>query len=260
MTEATSGPDLARQALASWKAAAKTRPATGATKPRKKRAQYGDARDPVGLGAVLKQLGTEQEWKTGMAGGNIVDQWPTLCPELVGKVQPVSLDATGCLILQPASPTYGAHLRMLGDQLVSRLQGKGVPVRAIRVLAPGALPTAAPAIVDSSTASAEAPIKTRAEASAGYHAALEANQSSKTNRPDTEIQQRIKAAAEAQSEALRAKREAPDEHRDAVWFTSDLEDTAAAEREQVRQAAIRRARDQKAGRAPEVRTAFQRTA
>lgn len=258
----TSGANLARQALASWKAAAKTRPATGATKPRKKRAQYGDARDPVGLGAVLKQLGAEQDWKTGMDGGNIVDQWPTLCPELVGKVQPVSLDVAGCLTLQPASPAYATHLRMLGAQLVARLQEKGVPVRAIRPLRPGrtAAPTV-PAVADRPEQPAEpGPVKTRETASPGYRAALAAHQAHAADRPDTEIQQRIRSAAHAQSEALRAKRETPDGHRDAVWFTSDIEEKAAAEREQARQAAIRRARAERAGRAPEVPTVFQRTA
>jgi hypothetical protein len=255
------GPDLARQALAAWKATAKTRPATGATKPRKKRAQYGDARDPVGLGAVLKQLGAEQEWKTGVAGGNIVDQWPTLCPELVGKVQPISLDTAGCLTVQPASPTYATHLRVLGPQLVSRLQAKGVPVRRLRPLRPGHVAAPAPEPADRPQPPIElGPEKTRETASAGYLAALSAHQAHVAARPSTEIQQLVEAAAAAQGQALRAHREAPEAHRDAVWFTADLEDQDAAEREQIRQAAIRRARDEKAGRVPALPTVFQQTA
>ncbi|MFE7780306.1 DciA family protein [Streptomyces nigrescens] len=263
MTEhPTAGPDLARQALASWKATAKKAAATGATKPRKKRrAQYNDGRDPVGLGTVLGEIGEENEWKVGVQGGSLTDQWATLCPELVGHVEPAGLDtATGRLDLRPGHHTAATQLRILGPQLVTRLQQKGVPVRAIRVLRVGTLTTAAPAVPDAPAPQPEAPIKTRDDASAGYRATLAAHQAHAANLPATEIQQRIQAAAHAQSEALRAHREDPEGHRDAVWFVNDLEEKAAAEREQARQAAIRRARDEKAGRAPEVRTAFQRTA
>uniref|UniRef100_UPI0030DFBF8F DciA family protein n=1 Tax=Streptomyces tubercidicus TaxID=47759 RepID=UPI0030DFBF8F len=262
MTGQPSGPDLARQALASWKAAAKTRPATGATKPRKKRrAQYNDGRDPVGLGTVLGRIGEENEWKVGVQGGSLTDQWATLCPELVGHVEPAGLDpATGRLDLHPGHHTAATQLRILGPQLVTRLQQKGVPVRTIRILRVGTLATKAPALPDAPAPQPEAPIKTRADASPGYHHALDAAQAGKTALPSTEMQQRIQAAAHAQTEALRARRENPDEHRDAVWFVNDLEETAAAEREQTRKAAIRRARDQKAGGVPEVPTVFQRTA
>lgn len=258
-----SGQDLARMALANWKAARKDAPATRATKPRKRRkgAQYGDARDPVGLGSVITQLGEEREWKTAVRGGSLTDQWGELCPELVGKVAPVAFDASnGRLDLRPASPTYAAHLRILGRQLVTRLQAKGAPVRTVRVLAPGALPDQTPAAADDPVLAPEAPIKTRDDASPGYLAALDAAQANKAARPGTEIQQRIKAAAHAHTEALRAKRENLEEHRDAVWFTSDLEEKAAAEREQSRQDAIRRARAEKAGNGSIPPTVFQRSA
>ncbi|MGW7636049.1 DciA family protein [Streptomyces decoyicus] len=263
MTESqTSGPDLARQALASWKATAKKTAATGATKPRKKRrAQYSDGRDPVGLVSVLGKLGEENEWRVGVQGGTLTDQWATLCPELAGHVEPAGLDpATGRLDLRPGHHTAATQLRILGPQLVTRLQQKGVPVRTIRVLRVGTLATAVPALPDAPAPQPEAPIKTRDEASVGYRAALAAHQAHAAERPASEIQQRIQAAAEAQTNALRTKRENPDEHRDAVWFVNDLEEKAAAEREQTRQAAIRRARDQKAGGVPEVPTVFQRTA
>lgn len=259
---ASSGADLARQALATWKATAKKTAATGATKPRKKRrAQYGDGRDPVGLGAVLSRIGEENQWKTAVAAGSLTDQWAALCPELVGHVEPAGFDpATGRLDLRPAHNTAATQLRWLGPQLVTRLQSKGLPVRSIRPLRVGPLTTAAPAVPDTSAPQPEAPIKTRDDASAGYRAALAAHQAHATNLPTTEIQQRIQAAADAQTGALRSHRENPDGHRDAVWFVNDLETKPAAEREQTRQAALQRARDEKAGRAPEVRTVFQRTA
>ncbi|MER6844765.1 DUF721 domain-containing protein [Streptomyces platensis] len=264
MTDQPSGPDLARQALASWKAAAKTRPATGATKPRKKRrAQYGDGRDPVGLGSVLGQLSVENEWKTAVAGGSLTDQWPELCPELVGKVAPAAFDAsTGRLDLQPASPTYATHLRMLGPQLVARLQAKGTPVRTIRVLAPGTFATAAPTTPDSPTPAPEAPIKTRDAASPGYRAALDAHHAHAiTDHADSDQQARVTAAAEAQTQALRDKRPGDDEHSEAVWFTDDLEAKRRAERDRlVRRLAREQKASREAGSVPEIRTAFQRSA
>lgn len=260
---APSGPDLARQALASWKAARKNAPAPGASKPRKnRRAQQGDGRDPVGLGPVLERLSTEREWKTSVAGGSLTDRWPQLCPELVGKVAPVHLDAdTGRLDLRPASPAYGEHLRLFDRHLVARLQAHSVPVRSLRVLAPGPLPEAAPPpAAESPVPREDPPVKTRVDGCAGYHAAIAAHQAAAEHRTDTEIQQRTRAAAEEQVRAMRAHREPEHANRDAFWFTRDLEETAAADPEQVRQAAIRRARDQKAGRAPAVPTAFQHTA
>lgn len=259
----TTGPDLARQALAGWKATAKKTAATGATKPRKKRrAQYGDARDPVGLGAVLGRIGEENDWKTGVQGGSLTDQWKSLCPELVGHVEPAGLDpATGRLDLRPGHDTARAHLRVLGPQLVTRLQAKGMPVRTIRVLRVGTLTTAAPTLPVTPAPQPEAPIKTRDDASAGYLAALAAHQAHAAALPATEIQQRIQAAANAQTEAIRARRENPEGHRDAVWFAADLEEKAVAAREQARQVAIRRARAERADRGPALpTTVFQRTA
>ncbi|PBC72338.1 MULTISPECIES: DciA family protein [unclassified Streptomyces] len=259
-----SGKDICREALAAYKNRSWAIPGNDPTKRKSKtvRARPGDGRDPVGLGNVIKRIEAEQDWKTGMAGGNIVDQWHTLCPELVGKVQPVSLDATGCLTVQPTSPAYAAHLRILGAQLVGRLQAKGVPVRSIRPLRPGHIAAPSdPAAEDRTERPAEpAPEKTRAQASPGYRAALAAHQAHAADRTETDIQQRARAAADRQTAAMRAHREDPEGHRDAAWFVNDLEEKAAAEREQTRQAAIRRARGERAGLAPEVRTAFQRTA
>ncbi|MFI0156269.1 DciA family protein [Streptomyces lydicus] len=258
MTDQSTGADLARQALAAWKATAKTRPATGATKPRKKRrAQYGDGRDPVGLGSVLGQISAENEWKTAVAGGSILDRWAELCPELVGKVAPETFDApTGRLHLRPASPTYATHLRMLGPQLVARLQAKGVPVRTIRVLAPGVLATAAPATPGSPTPAPEPPPKTRTEASAGYRTALEAHHAHVvTDHGRTDLQAAIRAAA-ARPPLLR---EPDHEFADARAFREDLEERAATSRDS-RARALQIARAQKAGRAPAVPTVFQRSA
>ncbi|MFK8851294.1 DciA family protein [Streptomyces sp. Ac-502] len=259
-----SGADLARQVLADYKKTTWAIPghAPAKRKPRPVRKRASDRRDPVGLGSVLGRMEEEQGWKTGVAGGSLLEQWPALCPELAGKVAPAHFDPdTGRLDLRPASPTYAQHLRLLGRQLIARLQAKDMPVRSIRVLAPGPLPemSTSPA-AESPAPREEAPVKARADGCAGYHAAIAAHQAAADHRTDTEIQQRTRAVAEEQVRAMRAHREPESENREAFWFAADLEETAAADPEQTRQAAIRRARDQKAGRAPAIPTAFQRTA
>ncbi|MEU8682948.1 DciA family protein [Streptomyces sp. NPDC048611] len=259
-----SGRDLCRDVLAAYKKRTWAIPTAGATGKRKKpRPSAGrSGKDFVGLGDVIEAMSDEQGWKTGVAGGNLLQQWSALCPELVGKVEPAGYDPQRQhLDLRPGSDAAAAQLRWFGQQLVTRLQTKGAPVKTIRVLRVGPLATEAPAALGGTAPQPEAPVKTRDDASAGYRVALAAHQAHAANLPATEIQQRIQVAAHAQAEALRAKREDPALHRDAVWFVNDLEEKATAEREQARQAAIKRARDEKAGRGPALpTTVFQRTA
>ncbi|MDX2870481.1 DciA family protein, partial [Streptomyces scabiei] len=125
MTQQASGADLARQALAAYKASARTAPTTKPTRPKRKRAERGAGRDPQGLGAVLGRLTAEQGWTGGMNGGSILDQWAQLCPQYVGLVQPAHYDdTTGRLDLRPGSHTYAAQLRLLGGQLAKQINDK----------------------------------------------------------------------------------------------------------------------------------------
>ncbi|GAA0500807.1 DUF721 domain-containing protein [Streptomyces olivaceiscleroticus] len=256
-TPEPSGKDLARLALARYKATAKTAPATKATGRRNSRkrvrAQYGDGRDPIGLGAVLDQLKTDEEWKTGVAAGSLTDQWPELCPELVGKVAPERFDpATGRLDLRPASPAFATQLRLLGQQLVGRLQSKGAPVRSIRVLSPGRIQTAAATSAVLEERPAEpGPVKTREVASAGYRAALAAHQAhAVTDHGDPQMLAAIAAAA-ARPPLLREPEPAD---------VTELGATQKAKAADTHARALAEARKQKASRAPALPTAFQRTA
>ncbi|WP_331757299.1 DUF721 domain-containing protein (plasmid) [Streptomyces sp. NBC_01525] len=250
-----SGADLARQALATWRATAATRPST---KPRVRRRTRRDGRDPVGLNAVLAQLTTEQDWKASVDGGSLLDQWPELCPDLEGKVAPVHFDAaTGRLDLRPASPAFATHLRLLGPQLVARLQTKGAPVRTIRLLQPGPLPGAIP--VGAATprpAQPEAAVRIRAGTSTGYEVALAAHRAHKPDRTATDLQQRVQAAAERQVNALRVHRESDEAQPEAAWAT-EADRRGRAERDRT----VRRlAHAQKADRAAPVPAAFHRLA
>jgi hypothetical protein len=102
----------------------------------------------------------------------------TIAPELIGKVTPTHYDArTGRLDLQPTSPAYATQLRLLGRQLIARINGKigSTLVRDLRVLPPRALTATCPdqqAEHHPAFEQPKAPVRTRADATAGYHRAL----------------------------------------------------------------------------------------
>jgi hypothetical protein len=244
-TPQLSGRDLARQALAAYKATARTQPSTPAKPARKRTVRRGSGRDPVTLADAITALGADLPLEAGLAGGSIIDQWPTLCPQYADRVQPVAYDEQrGRLDLRPASHAYAAQLRILGGQLAKQINDKmGRPVvRTIRVLPVGTVPQhdAYTAVYASSaeTAQPETPVKTRETASAGYRAALEA---ALTHRPDRQPTNPYLAEAVArQDAALRAKRLPETEHRDAQWELDRLTSQQSDPEEETRRAAIAR--------------------
>lgn len=259
-----SGQDLARQALAAYRATAKTKPATKAP-ARRRRVDRAGGRDPVGFGAVLGQLNAEQGWGIGLSGGSVLADWATLCPELVGKVAPEGYDPErGELRLRPASYAYGTHLSMLRRQLVARINeklGKTV-VRSIRILPVGAIDTAAPTSEPESLESLKTdlgPVRTRESASPGYRHNLALHQAHK---PETPTESPLIAAARADLDARIAdpsRREPETAFTDGMAALEHATTTAGPQddAEAVRQAAIRMARAQKAGTAAPVRRAFE---
>jgi hypothetical protein len=258
-TPQLSGADLARMALASARAAAKTSPAPGPGRTKPKRTlRRGDGRDPVSLAAAITALGADIPLQDGLAGGSILDQWPTLCPQYAGCVQPVAYDEQrGRLDLRPGSHAYAAQLRILGGQLAKQINDKlGRPVvRSIRVLPVGNVPQhdAYTAVYagPSETAQPEAPVKTRETASAGYQAALAA---ALAHKPPHEPQNPyIAEAIRAQDAALRAKRLPEAEDRDAYWAQRDAAEKAGPEPGSIDAsiaAAIARKRQEQTGSEP----------
>jgi hypothetical protein len=246
-----SGRDLAREALAEYKkrtwAIPTNNPAPAKKKPRRF-VRTGDRRDPAPLKEALAALSTDPDWEAGVAGGNLMDQWAILCPQYAGTVQPVSYDEkTGRLDLRPGSHSYAAQLRLLGGQLAKQINDKlGRPVvRTIRVLPVGNVSSTPDALPERPVA--EAPVKTRETASPGYRATLEA---ALTHRPERRPANPYIAEAEArQVAALRANRQAEDEHRDAVW-AQDTTGPAAGSMEESLARARAYARQQAAGRTP----------
>lgn len=250
MSQQPSGIDLARAALAAARADAKNRPAqpqhkTRTTTSRRTRT----VGDPVGLGAAITAMMTERDWRPPEAGGSILDQWATIAPELVGKVAAVRFEHdTGILHLRPVSPAYATQLRMFRPQILRRIHDKtgDQSVRDLRILPPGAAAESAADSVGEETAApaVEEPVKTRETAHPGYQATLEAVFAHRPDRQPTDPY--VVEALARQENALRAHRQPETEHRDAVWEVDRLTADQADPAEQIRRAAIARARQQKA--------------
>jgi hypothetical protein len=261
-----SGVDLARFALQQARAAARTRPTDPRTRSlARSAARRTNGRDPLPLGAAVTRMMEERAWDTHLDGGGILDLWPTIAPELVGKVTVEGFDAdTRVLALRPVSPAYGAQLRLLGQQMVGRINTAlgGETVRALRVLPPGAPSrTAEPSVLEPPAKPSIAPppaARTRVEAGPGYHRALAAAQAGRTaaaNDPDQALRDRYFADVRG------ILREPETAFTDAQASLEDVAPPSGGNTsEETRQAAIKRARDERAGRTPAIPTAFQRTA
>ncbi|MYW49625.1 DUF721 domain-containing protein [Streptomyces sp. SID161] len=251
-TPQLSGKDLARQSLAAYKATARTAPAPGPARAKRKRVtRRGDGRDPISLAAAITGLGADLPLEAGLAGGNLLDQWPDLCPQYVGHVEPAAYDEqTGRLDLRPATHAYAAQLRLLGGQLAKQINDKlGRPtVRGIRVLPVGNITTTAPAPATPQTSEPQGPVKTRETASPGYRATLEAALTHR--RPHQPTDPYTLEAMARQEAAARANR-LPESATDLDQITLRQVDRSEA----VRRAALARKR-QKASGVAEPRRAF----
>ncbi|MFF9003711.1 DciA family protein [Streptomyces achromogenes] len=255
-----SGKDLARQALAAYKATARTAPTTTPTKARRKRAvRRGDRRDLITLATAITGLGADLPLDAGIAGGSLLDRWPELCPQYAGHVEPAAYDEqTGRLDLRPSTHAYAAQLRLLGGQLAKQINDKlGRPtVRSIRVLPVGNLTTTFPAPATPQRSESQGPVKTRETASPGYQAALEAALTHR--RPHQPTDPYTLEAIARQEAAARANRLPETEHVEARWVQDEAERKAGLRPGSIEAsiaAAIARKRQEAAGLA-EPRRAF----
>jgi hypothetical protein len=245
-TPQLSGRDLARQALAAYKATARTAPASTPARAKTRRTvRTGSGRDPISLASAIAGLGADMPLEDGLAGGSVIDQWPTLCPQYAGLVQPVHYDEhTGRLDLRPGSHSYAAQLRLLGGQLAKQINDKmGRPVvRTIRVLPVGNVATAEQPAAAPESAATEAPVRTRETASPGYRRTLEAHQAAKADGEPTNPY--VVDAIERQDRMLSdlRNREPETAFTDAVAELERLTAPTVDRAEQIRRAAIARKR------------------
>ncbi|MGW2739174.1 DciA family protein [Streptomyces sp. NPDC001288] len=242
-----SGADLARQALARARAAAKTAPPARQRTPRRARREMGAGRDPRPLGGIITNLSTEEGWADSLGAGNITDRWTDLCPTVYAhQTRPVGYDPdTGTLTISAASHTVAAGLRLAQLSLAKTINDKlgRTVVRQLRVRV-GGDPAGARTLEDQAASdipAMEAPVRTRETASPGYRTALEL---ATAHRPDPAPTDPLMAAAIARQEAaLRANRQPePAEPLDQVPARQ------IDRSEMVRRAAIVRKRNDQAGR------------
>ena len=254
MSQQPSGVDLARAALAAARASAKSRPVQP---PKKKtrvtRTSSRRTGDPLGLGATIVGMMTDRGWEPPEAGGSILDQWPTIAPELADKVAEVRFEHdTGTLHLRPATHTYATQLRLYQAQILAKVQQSpsGATVRSLKVLPAGTVTTtAAEAISEPQVPQQPAPVRTRDTASPGFQEAMGLVLE---NRPAAPLADPyIEAARQRQIAALRANRQPETEHREAEWAEADTASVPAAGSVEESLARARAyARKQRDGRAP----------
>lgn len=252
---ALSGVDIARVALKAARQAARAR---GADAPSGASSTHRPARrttrtrcDPNPLREVMAALVAERAWDAPTDGGSLLDQWSALVPELAGKVIPIHYNpATGILDVRPSSPAYATQLRLLGRQLVTRVNGKlgRTVIRDLRVLTPRTTPgTDQSPVADRPTPPDAGPIRTRDDGCAGYHQALAAIQ-----RTTPVTNPAITAAIARQDQAIRLGREPEHRFAHAVIAQAHHDETTArtAAAASAQAIAERRARADKAARTP----------
>lgn len=255
-TAPASGVDLARAALAAARANAKNVPAQPQRKkPTRTRTARTGGRDPMGLASAITAMMTERGWEPPEPGGSIIDQWPTIAPELVGKVAAERFEHdTGILHLRPTSPAYGTQLRLHEAQMLRTIQEKtgSRSVRGLRILAPGGTPRTADTDTagqpePSSADAQQVPVRTRDDGCPGYQDARAVVLEHRP--PAPEVNPYVAEAMARQEAALRAGRPPEDEHCDAVWAQQPASPTRDSVDESLARARAY-ARKEAAGRAP----------
>ncbi|MGV2914772.1 DciA family protein [Streptomyces alfalfae] len=243
-TPTGSGLNLARQALAAYKATAKTPPPPKAARRTRRTVRPGQRRDPSTLGATLNRLSGEQGWQVSLGGGDLLDRWATLCPQFADTVYPEAFDADrGTLVLRPSTDSTATALRLFGGQLAKQINDKvGKPLVArIRILPVGHRGAAQPSThTTEKTPRPEPPVKTRETASPGYRAALQAAKAHRHTTPKTNPL--LKAAIEHQNAALAhpSNREPETAFTDYIAELERVTGPQLDETERIRRAAIAR--------------------
>ncbi|KUN75363.1 DciA family protein [Streptomyces griseoruber] len=253
--------DLARQALAAAREAAKKNGGSQKAKPKRSRIQVvrRDGRDPLGLGTAITMMMTERGMVTPAAGGSVLARFGDIlaaaAPELAGHVQAVAFDAdTGRLDVAPEAPAYGTKLRWSAPKLISAINTT-VPdanVSTLNVLSPTSKTGPATAAADRNPLPTvpASPVKTRETASPGYKEALAAHQAVVS---PSRIDPSIAEAVERQTRAMRQlsrrafpESQTPSDDQPALIEAARFQ--RRRESEATRALALQRARSERAAR------------
>ncbi|MFE1767283.1 DciA family protein [Streptomyces angustmyceticus] len=263
-----SGADLAMQALRQARAAAKAQPSKPRRHPTTKRADRGSGRDPKPVADLLDQLAVAYNWQRPSAAGLIMARWDRIAPQLADRAVPEHFDAeTRTLHLRPVHATAAATLRWEAPRIPAALN-KAVGSDAIanvKILQPGP-PRHAAAVRSQAPEPTPATAPPAAawdlpEPPAAFREALSAvRQAQAARREDPAQEIRDRHFADTRGTLREPHAAFTEAQAQQEYLEQQARPRGAGEAEAVRQAALQRARDEKAGRGPEVRTVFQRTA
>lgn len=117
--------DLAKAALA--RARASIRATAPKRNPARKRAQYGDERDPQAIDAVLNGWLRDHGYESQVGSGSLVARWPEIVgDQLADHVTPDSVRETEQgreLLLRADSTAWATQVRLLIPQILGRIAG-----------------------------------------------------------------------------------------------------------------------------------------
>ncbi|MEU3064172.1 DciA family protein [Streptomyces subrutilus] len=250
-----SGVDLARVALRAAMEAARKNGASqkAKKKPRAVTSVRRDGREPMGLGAAIGALVTERAWELPAAGASLRERWVAIAPELAGHVAAVSYDPdSGQLTVCPESSAWATKVRLEQARVIAaanKAAGRTV-VRALRVLAPGAVPASVDVAPAGPAPAPAGPAKTRQTACEGYRRALAAHQEAAV---PSRVDPGIAEAVERQNRAMRelSRRAFPESDVVADDAPAPIDQARTQRRREAdvsHAAALRRARAERAAR------------
>ncbi|MFZ3491679.1 DUF721 domain-containing protein [Streptomyces sp. 5.8] len=258
MSAELSGVDLARQALAAAREAAKKNGAAQSKKPKRRTgtAVPRDGREPLGLGSAISRMMTERGMVVPAAGGSVLAQFDailaTAAPELTGRVKATAFDVeSGRLDVAPDAPAVGTQLRWSAPKLIAAANEKvsGANVRTVHVLAPAKAGFAVAADAPAPEATVPAVPVERRTPPEGYRRAIEAHR--QAARPSL-VDPAIAEAVERQSAAMRelSRRAFPEPPTVPDDAPAPIDQARVQRRRQAaatEAAALRRARQERAG-------------
>lgn len=264
-TQPPAGADLARQAVRQARAAALARGAAPKVKkPQRRRMPRGEGREPALFGGILAELAIAYNWTRPSAGAQLLAMWPDLMGDRAGMAMPERYDAeTHTLVLRPVSPAAGTWLRLNAADVIARLStavGPGTLER-LDVRAPGGAAARPAPAVESAPVPVpdQLPPRTREQAPDGFHQALGVALAGRTTPAAVDLHQGIRDRNFA--DGRNTLREPT---RMFAGGLAALEEAASQtggnKSDEIRERALMRAREEKAGRAPAGPRPLDRTA
>jgi len=123
--------DLARELFRIYKGSSRRKVIT----PEEDRVQRDE---PTPISVTLSELITRQEWKSGLAEGNLFTEWKRIVGgEIAEHATPITL-LDGCLTIQTDTTAWATQLRLMSPTIVASIQQhpEGAVVEELKVIGP----------------------------------------------------------------------------------------------------------------------------